>query len=53
MFQDGMKMGMVDGKNASITKKDGNIYIDKAKILATVPATNGIVYVVDEVVLPE
>ena len=53
MFQDGMTLGMVDGKNAKITKKGDDIFIDKAKIIATVPASNGIVYVVDEVILPE
>lgn len=53
MFQDGMIMGMVDGKNVTVTKKDGAVYIDNAKIIANVPASNGIVYVVDGVILPK
>lgn len=53
MLQDGMVMGMVDGTNSKITKKDGAIFIDNAKIIASVPATNGIVHVVDEVILPK
>ena len=53
ILKDGMNIGMVDGKNAKISVKNGEIYIDKAKIIATVPATNGIIYVVDEVILPQ
>ncbi len=53
ILKDGMTLNMVDGKNAKITTKNGDIYIDKARITATVPATNGIIYVVDEVILPQ
>lgn len=53
ILKDGMNIGMVDGKNAKVTIKNGEIFIDKAKIIATVPATNGIIYVVDEVILPQ
>ena len=53
MFQDGMILGMVDGTNAKISKKGDDIFIDKAKIIATVPASNGVVYVIDEVILPQ
>ena len=53
ILKDGMSIGMVDGKNAKVTIKDGVTFIDKAKIIATVPATNGIIYVVDEVILPQ
>ena len=44
---------MVDGANAKITLKDGAIFIDDAKIVASVPASNGIIHVVDGVVLPK
>ena len=53
MLTDGMTLSMVDGGNAKITRKDGAVYIDKGKIIATIPATNGIVHVVDEVILPQ
>jgi uncharacterized surface protein with fasciclin (FAS1) repeats len=43
---------MVDGTNAKISKKDGLIFIDKGKISASVKATNGVVHIIDEVVLP-
>ena len=52
MLQDGQTLNMVDGTNAKITKKDGVIMIDKGKISASIKATNGIVHVIDEVVLP-
>lgn len=52
ILQDGQIINMVDGTNATITKKDGSFFIDKGKIAASVKATNGIVHVIDEVVLP-
>lgn len=53
-LQDGQILGQVNGGNIKITKKDGSIYINgKAKIVAAIPASNGIVYVIDEVLLPE
>ena len=48
-----MVMGMVDGTNVKVTKRDGAIYIDIAKIVASVPATNGIVHAADGVILPQ
>ena len=51
---DGQSLGMVNGKNIKITIVDGKPVINgKAKIVATVPASNGIVYAIDEVMLPE
>lgn len=52
MLQDGQTINMVDGTNSKISKKEGVILIDKGKILASIKATNGIVHVIDEVVLP-
>lgn len=52
MLQNGQIINMVDGTNATITKKDGAIFIDKGKIAASVKASNGIVHIIDEVVLP-
>ena len=50
---DGMSLGMVNGKNIKITMVDGKPVINgKAKIVATVPASNGIVYAIDEVLIP-
>lgn len=52
LLTDGRVLNMVDGTNATITKKDGSTFIDKGKISASVKATNGIVHIVDEVILP-
>ena len=53
LLQDGQSLGMADGKRATIHIKDGATYIDDAKIIASVRASNGIVHVVDAVVLPK
>lgn len=51
-FQDGQTMGMVDGTNVTFHIKDGATYIDDAKIIGSVRASNGWVHVVDACVLP-
>jgi uncharacterized surface protein with fasciclin (FAS1) repeats len=53
MLTDGRVLGMVDGSNATVSNKNGVITIDGAKIIASVPASNGIVHVVDSVILPK
>lgn len=53
MLTDGQVIGQVNGGNITISKKDGKITLNgKAHIIATVAASNGIVYVIDEVLLP-
>lgn len=53
-MSDGQWLGMVNGKSIKITMVDGKPLINgKAKIVATVPASNGVVYAIDEVLLPE
>ncbi len=52
-FKDGQVIGQVNGDNITITKKDGKIFVNgNAAIVASVPASNGIVYVIDQVLLP-
>jgi uncharacterized surface protein with fasciclin (FAS1) repeats len=51
-FKDGQSLGMVNGDNAKITVKDGKVQINGANIIASVPASNGIVHVLDAVILP-
>ncbi|MEO5968124.1 MAG: fasciclin domain-containing protein [Ferruginibacter sp.] len=48
---DGLVLGQVNGDNATIHIKDGKTYINDAQIIASVPAANGIVHVIDGVVL--
>jgi len=46
-------LNMVDGTDLKITVKDGKPVLNgNANILASIPAANGIVYVIDEVLLP-
>jgi uncharacterized surface protein with fasciclin (FAS1) repeats len=53
MLQDGQSIGQVNGGNITISKKDGKLMINGvANVIATVPASNGIVYVIDAVLLP-
>ena len=53
MLQDGQSIGQVNGGNITISKKDGKLIINGvANVIATVPASNGIVYVIDAVLLP-
>lgn len=52
-LQDGQILGQVNGGNITITKKDGKILVNgKATIIASIPASNGIIHVIDEVLLP-
>lgn len=53
MFQDGQKIEMVNGGIATITIKDGKTYINDAELLGNVKASNGIVYVINKVLLPQ
>lgn len=49
-FQDGQSIGMVNGENITIVKKDGKIMInDIASVIASIPTSNGIIHVIDAV----
>ena len=50
-FEDGQSIGMVDGGRATITRREGATYIDDAKVIGSVRASNGWVHVIDKVVL--
>jgi uncharacterized surface protein with fasciclin (FAS1) repeats len=51
-FQDGQSLGQVNGQNVKIAVKDGKITVNGANIIASIPATNGIIHVIDAVLLP-
>jgi len=46
------KLGMADDTNAMVTVEGDDVFIGGAKIIASIPAGNGIVHVVDAVILP-
>ena len=47
------KLGQASNENITVEVKDGEVYVGGAKIIASVPAGNGIVHVVDKVILPK
>lgn len=52
-FTDGQSLGMVNGDNLTISIKDGKTMLNNsATIIGTVPASNGVIYVIDGVLLP-
>jgi uncharacterized surface protein with fasciclin (FAS1) repeats len=52
-FKDGQKIEMVNGGIANISIKEGKTFINDAEILGNVKASNGIVYVINKVLLPQ
>lgn len=51
-FKDGMTMSMADGTPVTFSKKGEDTYIGGARILGKAKASNGVVYVIDAVVVP-
>lgn len=52
LLGDGMTYGMASGQNITIGNKDGKITVNGANVIASIPATNGIIHVIDKVLLP-
>jgi uncharacterized surface protein with fasciclin (FAS1) repeats len=50
--KDGQKINQVNLDDVVMGVKDGKYTVNGANIIATVPASNGIVYVIDQVLLP-
>ena len=52
-FKDGQTLGMVNGDDVTVSIKDGKTVLNNsATIIGTVPASNGVIYVIDGVLLP-
>jgi uncharacterized surface protein with fasciclin (FAS1) repeats len=51
-LKDGQTVAMANGKKTTMSVKDGKVTINGANIIATIPAENGIIYVIDAVLLP-
>ena len=51
LLTDGMQLYQATGHYVDVEVRDDGTYVNGAKILATVPATNGVVHVVDQVFL--
>ena len=48
-LQDGQTITMFGGAKVKVSLKDGKVYLGNSAILASVPASNGLVHVVDAV----
>lgn len=52
-LMDGQTLGMVNGDNVTVSVKDGKIILNgSATVVASVPASNGMIHVIDGVLLP-
>jgi len=52
-FVDGRKMGTADGRSIEIEiKADGTVLVNGGKILGSIQASNGIIHVIDKVLVP-
>lgn len=51
-FADGQSLNMVGGPPVVITRRDGATYVNDAKVLGSVRASNGWVHVIDGVLVP-
>ncbi|HRH35009.1 MAG TPA: fasciclin domain-containing protein [Catalimonadaceae bacterium] len=52
-LNDGQILGQVNSQNIKISKKDGKIIVnDAATIVASVKASNGVIHIIDGVLLP-
>ncbi len=52
-FTDGQVLGIVNGDNVTVSVKDGKVILNNsATIVASIVASNGIVHVIDGVLLP-
>jgi uncharacterized surface protein with fasciclin (FAS1) repeats len=51
-FKDGQVLAMANGAKVTFHVKDGKVSINDANIVASIPASNGIVHVIDGVLLP-
>jgi uncharacterized surface protein with fasciclin (FAS1) repeats len=51
-LKDGQVMAMANGSKVTFKVKDGKVTVNGANIVASVPASNGIIHVIDGVLLP-
>jgi uncharacterized surface protein with fasciclin (FAS1) repeats len=50
--KDGMKLNQVNLDDVTLNKKDGKITVNGANVLGVAKASNGVVYIIDSVLLP-
>ncbi len=52
-FQDGQSYEMVNGGKVAITKKEGKTLANGSEIVASIPTSNGMIHVINDVLLPK
>lgn len=52
LLKDGRKIYMASGEYIKIKRNGDDVYIGDAKILGTVDASNGVIHVIDKVLIP-
>lgn len=53
-LQDGQTFEEVNGGKITITKKDGKTFVNgNAEIIASIPTSNGVIHVINEVLIPK
>ncbi|HEX5171411.1 MAG TPA: fasciclin domain-containing protein [Cyclobacteriaceae bacterium] len=52
IIQDGMDLNQVNGSNVKLGKVSDKLTVNGANIAGAVPTSNGLIYVIDEVLLP-
>ena len=52
-FEDGQSLGQVNGGRVTMGVKDGKVTVNGANILASIPTSNGVIHVIDQVLLPK
>jgi uncharacterized surface protein with fasciclin (FAS1) repeats len=51
-FKDGQTLAMANGAKTTLRVAEGEVSINGARVVASIPASNGIVHVIDAVLLP-
>ena len=52
-MQDGQEFEQVNGGKVKITKKGDKVYVNGSEIVASIPTSNGIIHVINDVLLPK
>lgn len=52
-MQDGQEFEMVNGGKVKITKKDGKTFVNGSEIVASISTSNGMIHVINDVLLPK
>lgn len=52
MVQGTVNLNQVNGKNVSVSKDGDKLKVNNSNVLAAVPTSNGIIYIIDSVLIP-